>query len=167
MIWPKWSSLWLSLLSLTLIPLCNVIQNVNMVNCLPCRENRSTWSLHPSANWLRVSSGHPLPHCYHAVLQVYAGKAVPARSTRFHQFLRHNKLKKKHGMLKNALCQWCLSVNIHSWQKPKYQIQWKVIEGIHGNNYVYIDPSQLPYDHQWEFPRNNLCFGECSSFSSF
>jgi len=45
-------------------------------------------------------------------------------------------------------------------QKPKYQIQWKVIEGIHGNNYVYIDPTQLPYDHQWEFPRNNLRFGE-------
>lgn len=44
-------------------------------------------------------------------------------------------------------------------QKPKYQIQWKVIEGIHGNNYVYIDPTQLPYDHQWEFPRKNLRFG--------
>lgn len=49
---------------------------------------------------------------------------------------------------------------LHLCQKPKYQIQWKVIEGIHGNNYVYIDPTQLPYDHQWEFPRNNLRFGE-------
>lgn len=45
-------------------------------------------------------------------------------------------------------------------QKPKYQIQWKVIEGIHGNSYVYIDPTQLPYDHQWEFPRDKLRFGE-------
>lgn len=46
------------------------------------------------------------------------------------------------------------------FQKPKYQIQWKVIEGIHGNNYVYIDPTQLPYDHQWEFPRDRLRFGQ-------
>lgn len=25
---------------------------------------------------------------------------------------------------------------------------------------MYIDPTQLPYDHQWEFPRKNLRFGE-------
>lgn len=52
-------------------------------------------------------------------------------------------------------------------QKPKYQIQWKVIEGIHGNNYVYIDPTQLPYDHQWEFPRNNLRFGKTLGSGAF
>ncbi|KAK2835865.1 hypothetical protein Q5P01_016349 [Channa striata] len=52
-------------------------------------------------------------------------------------------------------------------QKPKYHIQWKVIEGIHGNNYVYIDPSQLPYDHQWEFPRNNLRFGKTLGSGAF
>ncbi|XP_069006796.1 mast/stem cell growth factor receptor kita isoform X2 [Embiotoca jacksoni] len=52
-------------------------------------------------------------------------------------------------------------------QKPKYQIQWKVIEAIHGNNYVYIDPSQLPYDHQWEFPRNNLRFGKTLGSGAF
>ncbi|TKS75028.1 Mast/stem cell growth factor receptor [Collichthys lucidus] len=52
-------------------------------------------------------------------------------------------------------------------QKPEYQIQWKVIEGIHGNNYVYIDPTQLPYDHQWEFPRNNLRFGKTLGSGAF
>ncbi|KAG7514479.1 mast/stem cell growth factor receptor Kit isoform X1 [Solea senegalensis] len=52
-------------------------------------------------------------------------------------------------------------------QKPKFQIQWKVIEGIHGNNYVYIDPTQLPYDHQWEFPRNNLRFGKTLGSGAF
>lgn len=52
-------------------------------------------------------------------------------------------------------------------QKPKYQIQWKVIEGIQGNNYVYIDPTQLPYDHQWEFPRNNLRFGKTLGSGAF
>lgn len=52
-------------------------------------------------------------------------------------------------------------------QKPKYQIQWKVIEGIHGNNYVYIDPMQLPYDHQWEFPRSNLQFGKTLGSGAF
>ncbi|XP_033985372.1 KIT proto-oncogene, receptor tyrosine kinase b isoform X1 [Trematomus bernacchii] len=43
-------------------------------------------------------------------------------------------------------------------QKPKFQIQWKVIESIHGNNYIYIDPTQLPYDSKWEFPRQKLRF---------
>ncbi|KAJ8336360.1 hypothetical protein SKAU_G00375800 [Synaphobranchus kaupii] len=52
-------------------------------------------------------------------------------------------------------------------QKPKYQIQWKVIEGIHGNNYVYIDPAQLPYDHQWEFPRDKLRFGKTLGSGAF
>lgn len=48
-------------------------------------------------------------------------------------------------------------------QKPKFQIQWKVIESIHGNNYIYIDPTQLPYDSKWEFPRQKLRFGMKSS----
>ncbi|KAM8873658.1 mast/stem cell growth factor receptor kita isoform 2-T2 [Spinachia spinachia] len=52
-------------------------------------------------------------------------------------------------------------------QKPKYQIQWKVIEGVHGNNYIYIDPTQLPYDHEWEFPRNNLRFGKTLGSGAF
>uniref|UniRef100_A0A6Q2ZL27 receptor protein-tyrosine kinase n=1 Tax=Esox lucius TaxID=8010 RepID=A0A6Q2ZL27_ESOLU len=52
-------------------------------------------------------------------------------------------------------------------QKPKYQIQWKVIEGIHGNNYVYIDPTQLPYDSQWEFPRDKLRFGKTLGSGAF
>ncbi|MBN3295990.1 KITA factor, partial [Amia calva] len=52
-------------------------------------------------------------------------------------------------------------------QKPKYQIQWKVIEGINGNNYVYIDPSQLPYDHKWEFPRDKLRFGKILGSGAF
>lgn len=44
-------------------------------------------------------------------------------------------------------------------QKPKYEIHWKVIDSIHGNNYTYIDPTQLPYDPKWEFPRERLRFG--------
>uniref|UniRef100_A0A8C1Q7D5 Mast/stem cell growth factor receptor Kit n=1 Tax=Cyprinus carpio TaxID=7962 RepID=A0A8C1Q7D5_CYPCA len=56
---------------------------------------------------------------------------------------------------------YCLSA------KPKYQIQWKVIEGIHGNSYVYIDPTQLPYDHQWEFPRDKLRFGKTLGSGAF
>lgn len=34
-----------------------------------------------------------------------------------------------------------------------------MIDSIHGNNYVYIDPTQLPYDPKWEFPRQKLRFG--------
>lgn len=51
-------------------------------------------------------------------------------------------------------------------QKPKFQIQWKVIDGIHGNSYLYIDPTQLPYDPKWEFPRQKLRFGTRAPTSS-
>ncbi|XP_041054721.1 mast/stem cell growth factor receptor Kit-like isoform X2 [Carcharodon carcharias] len=52
-------------------------------------------------------------------------------------------------------------------QKPRYQIQWKVVEGIHGNNYTYIDPTQLPYDDKWEFPRDKLRFGKTLGAGAF
>ncbi|XP_068599846.1 mast/stem cell growth factor receptor kita [Brachionichthys hirsutus] len=65
------------------------------------------------------------------------------------------------------LCVVLVTVFYKYMQKPKYQIQWKVIEGIHGNNYVYIDPTQLPYDHQWEFPRKNLRFGKTLGSGAF
>lgn len=51
----------------------------------------------------------------------------------------------------------CLSFLL---QKPKYQVRWKIIESYEGNNYTFIDPTQLPYNEKWEFPRNNLQFGE-------
>ncbi|XP_008315263.1 KIT proto-oncogene, receptor tyrosine kinase b [Cynoglossus semilaevis] len=52
-------------------------------------------------------------------------------------------------------------------QKPKFQIQWKVIESIHGNNYIYIDPMQLPYDSKWEFSRQKLRFGKTLGSGAF
>ncbi|XP_061685229.1 KIT proto-oncogene, receptor tyrosine kinase b [Syngnathoides biaculeatus] len=52
-------------------------------------------------------------------------------------------------------------------QKPKFQIQWKVIESIHGNNYIYFDPTQLPYDSKWEFPRQKLRFGKTLGSGAF
>ncbi|KAK6324478.1 hypothetical protein J4Q44_G00038200 [Coregonus suidteri] len=52
-------------------------------------------------------------------------------------------------------------------QKPKFQIQWKVIDSIHGNNYIYIDPTQLPYDPKWEFPRQKLRFGKILGSGAF
>ncbi|XP_013873207.1 mast/stem cell growth factor receptor kita [Austrofundulus limnaeus] len=65
------------------------------------------------------------------------------------------------------LCLVLLMLIYKYMQKPKYHIQWKVIEAIHGNNYVYIDTSQLPYNHQWEFPRNNLRFGKTLGSGAF
>uniref|UniRef100_A0A8C6P2D1 receptor protein-tyrosine kinase n=1 Tax=Nothobranchius furzeri TaxID=105023 RepID=A0A8C6P2D1_NOTFU len=52
-------------------------------------------------------------------------------------------------------------------QKPKFQIQWKVIESINGNNYIYVDPLQLPYDIKWEFPRQKLRFGKTLGSGAF
>ncbi|XP_005941952.1 KIT proto-oncogene, receptor tyrosine kinase b isoform X1 [Haplochromis burtoni] len=52
-------------------------------------------------------------------------------------------------------------------QKPKFQIQWKVIETVHGNNHIYIDPTQLPYESKWEFPRQKLRFGKTLGSGAF
>lgn len=150
-----WKSHWLILLPLLLYLTWSFLS--------PCRENCSTWSVHSSANWLCISSRHPLPRPYHAVLQVHAGKTAlhwyfPCMT---HPILSNFKLRKRVKRIEFPLIYLLLCFCLQSCQKPKYQIQWKVIEGIHGNNYVYIDPTQLPYDHQWEFPRNNLRFGEC------
>ncbi|CAO2594215.1 Macrophage colony-stimulating factor 1 receptor [Lemmus lemmus] len=52
-------------------------------------------------------------------------------------------------------------------QKPKYQVRWKIIESYEGNNYTFIDPTQLPYNEKWEFPRNNLQFGKTLGAGAF
>ncbi|XP_058534158.1 mast/stem cell growth factor receptor Kit-like [Ochotona princeps] len=52
-------------------------------------------------------------------------------------------------------------------QKPKYEVQWKVVEEINGNDYVYIDPTQLRYDLKWEFPRGRLSFGKTLGEGAF
>ncbi|XP_059681200.1 macrophage colony-stimulating factor 1 receptor [Gavia stellata] len=52
-------------------------------------------------------------------------------------------------------------------QKPKYQVRWKIIEACDGNNYIFIDPTQLPYNEKWEFPRNNLQFGKTLGAGAF
>lgn len=45
------------------------------------------------------------------------------------------------------------------YKKPKYEIRWKIIESIDGNNYTFVDPTQLPYNQKWEFPRDKLRLG--------
>ncbi|KAJ6667878.1 hypothetical protein lerEdw1_016199 [Lerista edwardsae] len=52
-------------------------------------------------------------------------------------------------------------------QKPKYQVHWKIIEAREGNNYVFIDPTQLPYNEKWEFPRDNLQLGKILGAGAF
>ncbi|CAB1325237.1 unnamed protein product, partial [Coregonus sp. 'balchen'] len=51
-------------------------------------------------------------------------------------------------------------------QKPRYEIRWKIIHASDGNNYTFIDPSQLPYNEKWEFPRDKLNDSGISSVSS-
>uniref|UniRef100_A0ACB8EJ65 Uncharacterized protein n=1 Tax=Sphaerodactylus townsendi TaxID=933632 RepID=A0ACB8EJ65_9SAUR len=52
-------------------------------------------------------------------------------------------------------------------QKPKYEVHWKIIESCEGNIYNFIDPTQLPYNEKWEFPRNNLQFGKTLGAGAF
>nr|ABC46546.1 proto-oncogene c-kit receptor [Bubalus bubalis] len=65
------------------------------------------------------------------------------------------------------MCIFVVILTYKYLQKPMYEVQWKVVEEINGNNYVYIDPTQLPYDHKWEFPRNRLSFGKTLGAGAF
>ncbi|XP_074882100.1 mast/stem cell growth factor receptor Kit [Buteo buteo] len=71
------------------------------------------------------------------------------------------------GVAAGLLCIIVMILVYIHLQKPKYEVQWKVVEEINGNNYVYIDPTQLPYDHKWEFPRNRLSFGKTLGAGAF
>ncbi|KAM4748763.1 macrophage colony-stimulating factor 1 receptor [Rhinophrynus dorsalis] len=52
-------------------------------------------------------------------------------------------------------------------QKPKYDVRWQIIQHTEGNNYICIDPTQLPYNDKWEFPRANLHFGKTLGAGAF
>uniref|UniRef100_A0A672YX94 receptor protein-tyrosine kinase n=1 Tax=Sphaeramia orbicularis TaxID=375764 RepID=A0A672YX94_9TELE len=48
-----------------------------------------------------------------------------------------------------------------------YEIRWKIIEARDGNNYTFIDPTQLPYNEKWEFPRDKLRLGKILGAGAF
>ncbi|XP_010895132.2 macrophage colony-stimulating factor 1 receptor isoform X3 [Esox lucius] len=52
-------------------------------------------------------------------------------------------------------------------QKPRYEIRWKIIQATDGNNYTFIDPTQLPYNEKWEFPRDKLKLGKILGAGAF
>ncbi|MGH0118259.1 UNVERIFIED_CONTAM: hypothetical protein FKN15_049280 [Acipenser sinensis] len=52
-------------------------------------------------------------------------------------------------------------------QKPRYEIRWKIVEANDGNNYTFIDPTQLPYNVKWEFPRDKLRLGKILGAGAF
>ncbi|XP_053114473.1 mast/stem cell growth factor receptor Kit isoform X2 [Hemicordylus capensis] len=71
------------------------------------------------------------------------------------------------GVAAGLMCITVIVLVYKYLQKPKYEVQWKVVDEINGNNYVYIDPTQLPYDDKWEFPRNRLSFGKILGAGAF
>ncbi|KAM7373802.1 hypothetical protein PAMP_006505 [Pampus punctatissimus] len=61
-----------------------------------------------------------------------------------------------------------LLVVFYKWkQKPKYEIRWKIIESNDGNNYTFVDPTQLLYNYKWEFPRDKLRLGAVLGSGAF
>ncbi|XP_043077630.1 macrophage colony-stimulating factor 1 receptor [Puntigrus tetrazona] len=74
------------------------------------------------------------------------------------------------AVLIGALCLAILGMLILLYKHRKvhkYEIQWKIIEANDGNNYTFIDPSQLPYDKKLEFPRNKLKLGQVLGAGAF
>ncbi len=64
-------------------------------------------------------------------------------------------------ILANDAVNLCLTPSL--FKAHKYEIQWKIIEANDGNNYTFIDPTQLPYNKKLEFPRNKLKLGTVTS----
>ncbi|XP_045895469.1 macrophage colony-stimulating factor 1 receptor 2 [Micropterus dolomieu] len=61
-----------------------------------------------------------------------------------------------------------LLVVVYKWrQKPRYEIRWKIIESTDGNYYTFVDPTQLPYNYKWEFPRDKLRLGAVLGSGAF
>ncbi|XP_041048867.1 mast/stem cell growth factor receptor Kit-like [Carcharodon carcharias] len=52
-------------------------------------------------------------------------------------------------------------------QRPTYEVRWKIIEAVNGNDYIFIDPTQLPYNEKWEFPREKLRLGKTLGAGAF
>lgn len=52
-------------------------------------------------------------------------------------------------------------------QKPKYEIRWQMLQMSEDNQYISIDPTQMPYNERWEFPRTNLQFGKTIGAGAF
>ncbi|XP_039519555.1 macrophage colony-stimulating factor 1 receptor isoform X2 [Pimephales promelas] len=62
---------------------------------------------------------------------------------------------------------WMLILFYKHKKAHKYEIQWKIIEVNDGNNYTFIDPTQLPYNKNLEFPRNKLKLGQVLGAGAF
>ncbi|XDV39404.1 hypothetical protein PO909_008654 [Leuciscus waleckii] len=62
---------------------------------------------------------------------------------------------------------WMLILFYKHRKAHNYEIQWKIIEVNDGNNYTFIDPTQLPYNKKLEFPRNKLKLGQVLGAGAF
>ncbi|KAG8008354.1 Platelet-derived growth factor receptor beta [Nibea albiflora] len=63
-----------------------------------------------------------------------------------------------------------LIILILLWRKkPRYEVRWKVIESVSpdGQQYTYLDPTQLPYNSTWEVPRDNIVLGQVLGSGAF
>uniref|UniRef100_A0A673BWM4 receptor protein-tyrosine kinase n=1 Tax=Sphaeramia orbicularis TaxID=375764 RepID=A0A673BWM4_9TELE len=63
--------------------------------------------------------------------------------------------------------QWFTCPGQQDRYKPKYEIRWKIIESTDGNHYTFVDPTQLPYNQKWEFPRDKLRLGAVLGSGAF
>ncbi|XP_028450631.1 platelet-derived growth factor receptor beta [Perca flavescens] len=63
-----------------------------------------------------------------------------------------------------------LIILIFLWRKkPRYEVLWKVIESVSadGQQYMYLDPTALPYNSAWEVPRDNVVLGQVLGSGAF
>uniref|UniRef100_A0A8C2JQW3 receptor protein-tyrosine kinase n=1 Tax=Cyprinus carpio TaxID=7962 RepID=A0A8C2JQW3_CYPCA len=86
-------------------------------------------------------------------------------------------LKKMNQLFTSAMCGATVAIVVLALllifmiykyrQKPRYEIRWKIIEATNGNDYTFIDPTKLPYNEKWEFPRDKLKLGKTLGAGAF
>ena len=115
--------------------------------CNPRFKTRKTCLLHLHSDWVIQRCSAPPPSPIGSHLQVQTGEGTPA-------VLRTLTSPSPHDPTNP------LTPDGSAAQKPRYEIRWKIIDANQGNQYSFIDPTQLPYnDMKWEFPREQLQLG--------
>ncbi|XP_003782093.1 macrophage colony-stimulating factor 1 receptor [Otolemur garnettii] len=66
-----------------------------------------------------------------------------------------------------ALLLLLLLLLLYKYKQVSWSWGWSGTASYEGNSYTFIDPTQLPYNEKWEFPRNNLQFGKTLGAGAF
>uniref|UniRef100_UPI00358E7541 mast/stem cell growth factor receptor Kit-like isoform X2 n=1 Tax=Myxine glutinosa TaxID=7769 RepID=UPI00358E7541 len=166
-----------------LMPKCNEFTNGRVLESVPFEEDYPTSNNNPFApvvvkRWLLHGS------LYNATLHCDAENQEGSSYDKFELLeSAHLVMAQGQGEIQGTISTWhylaiaaivlgiiFMIVVVYKCKKPRYETQWKIVErgGPDGNDYIYMDATQLPYDeHRWELDRSRLHLGETLGSGAF